>query len=170
MAWQSDLTVTEIGSPQRIAPYSVAIEAELTHEDEELASGRLVMLHDPAGNEAWQGTFRVVSLVRADVDLEMVADPLLPEVAWSWLTDSLASHSADHLALAGTVTASYGRTFGDMPEEGDRGDVEIRSSWTPTDLSAGRFTEHLTAWQDLLRHLAGEPPTPEGVVRFPSAP
>ena len=44
----------------------------------ELGTGRLVLLHDPAGHEAWQGTFRVVTYVRAELEPEMAADPLLP--------------------------------------------------------------------------------------------
>ncbi|MEV6784924.1 DUF3000 family protein, partial [Streptomyces sp. NPDC051098] len=35
--------------------------------EDDLADGRLVLLHDPAGHDAWQGTFRMVTLVRAGV-------------------------------------------------------------------------------------------------------
>lgn len=168
MPWRTGMTIEEIGSPQRIAPHSVAIAADLMENGEELSSGRLILLHDPAGNDAWSGTFRLVSLVQADLDLEMVADPLLPDVAWSWLTDSLEHHAPGHTALAGTVTASYGRSFGDMPDKEDQGEIEIRSSWTPTLDHRGAFSGHLAAWQDLLGHVGGRPPTPAGVIRFPS--
>ena len=47
---------------------------------EDVGSGRLVLLHDPAGNAAWGGTFRLVTFARAEVDPEMVTDPLYREV------------------------------------------------------------------------------------------
>lgn len=167
MRWRKGVTVEEIGSPQRIAPYSIAIAAEFTDGDDVLATGRLILLHDPAGNDAWGGTFRVVSFARAEVDLEMVADPLLPEVAWSWMTEALEVHGAQHSALAGTVTASFGKSFGEMSGTEDQADVEIRSSWTPGLTSTDPLTGHLMAWQDLLGHVAGRPPLPSGVVQFP---
>ena len=60
MTWRRGFSTDEIGSPQRIAPHSVAIEGELAGPDEPLASGRLILLHDPAGNDSWAGTFRLV--------------------------------------------------------------------------------------------------------------
>ena len=99
----------EIGSPQRIAPFSLAIAAEFTDGDELLSNGRLILLHDPLGNETWEGTFRVVSYARSDMDLEMVADPMLPDVSWSWMQDALDEHGASYHRLAGTVTASAAR-------------------------------------------------------------
>lgn len=167
MRWRAGISADEIGSPQRIAPYSVAIAAELMADDESLASGRLILLHDPVGNDAWGGTFRLVTYVRAEVDLEMVTDPLLPDVAWSWFTDALDSHGCAASALAGTVTASYGRGFGEMVQDPDRADVELRSSWTPQLDATNPLTPHLAAWQDLLGQVAGEPPLPPGVASLP---
>lgn len=163
MQWRSGLTTEEIGSPQRIAPHAIAISAELDGDAEEpLASGRLILLHDPAGNSAWGGTFRIVSYVRAEVDLDMVTDPMLPDVAWSWLTEALATHGCVAGELAGTVTASYGKGFGEMTDS-DRADVEVRSSWTPTLDEAHSLTPHLAAWQDLLGLVGGQPALPPGV-------
>ena len=170
MKWRRGLEVEEIGSPQRIAPHSVALSAELEEDGEAIATGRLILLHDPAGNDAWEGTFRVVSYVHAQVDLEMVADPLLPDVAWSWMLDSLETHHASHRCAAGTVTASYGRTYGEMEDGEDRAEVEVRSSWTPDDVDTTGLVPHFVAWQDLLGLVAGRPPLPPGVVAFPSRP
>lgn len=167
MPWRRDLTVEEIGSPQRIAPFSVALEGELGGSDESLASGRLILLHDPTGNDSWAGTFRLVTYVRAEVDLDMVTDPLLPDVAWSWLTEALEQHTCVAHALAGTVTASYGKGFGEIADA-DRADVEVRCSWTPTLDDRHSLTAHLTAWQDLLGHVAGQPPLPPGVSALPT--
>lgn len=167
MRWRHDLVVEEIGSPQRIAPHSIAISAELLLDDEELATGRLILLHDPVGNDAWGGTYRIVSYARADVDLDMVADPLLPDVAWSWMNDALETHGASHGHLAGTVTASYGKAFGDMEGSEDRAEVELRSSWTPTLGNRDPLIGHLRAWQDLLGLVGGSPVLPEGMLHFP---
>lgn len=166
MTWRRGFRTNEIGSPQRIAPHSVAIEAELGDEDDPLATGRLILLHDPAGNDSWSGTFRLVTYVRADVDVEMVTDPLLPEVAWSWFTEALESRGCAAHSLAGTVTASYGRGFGEMADE-DRAEVELRCSWTPTLDERHSLIEHLTAWEDLMAHVAGQPPLPPGIAPLP---
>ena len=167
MRWRRDLAIDEIGSPQRIAPYSLAVAGELG-KDEALSSGRLILLHDPAGNDAWQGTFRLVTYARAQVDLEMAADPLLPDVAWSWFTDALEDQGCEATHLAGTVTASYGRSFGEMDDEADTAEVELRSSWTPRLDDHHPLTPHLSAWQELLGLVAGQPPLPEGVSMLPT--
>ena len=41
-------------------------------------------------------------------------DPLLPEVAWSWLVDALADRSEHVTALGGTVTATTSVRYGDI--------------------------------------------------------
>lgn len=166
MPWRRGLTIEEIGSPQRIAPHAVAISAELEGEDGAAATGRLILLHDPAGNSSWGGTFRIVSYVSADVELEMVTDPLLPEVAWSWLTDVLSAHHCSANELAGTVTASYSQGFGEMTAA-DSAEVEVRSSWTPTLDATHPLTPHLEAWQDLIGLVAGQPLLPPGVATLP---
>lgn len=166
MSWRRGLTIEEIGSPQRIAPHAVAISAELEGEEDTAATGRLILLHDPAGNPSWGGTFRIVSYVSAQVELEMVTDPLLPEVAWSWLGEALASHHCTADELAGTVTASYSRGFGEMTDA-DRAEVEVRSSWTPPLDATHPLTPHLEAWQDLIGLVAGQPLLPPGVATLP---
>ena len=48
-----------------------------------------MLLYDPTGPEPWDGTFRAVTFVRADLEPELGADPLLGEVGWSWLVEAL---------------------------------------------------------------------------------
>ncbi len=81
----------EMPAPQRIAPYAAALSADVTVDDTDLGTGRLILLHDPAGNDAWDGTFRCVGYVLADVEPEQAGDPMLAEVAWTWLTEALAA-------------------------------------------------------------------------------
>ncbi|WP_016908280.1 DUF3000 domain-containing protein [Streptomyces xiaopingdaonensis] len=157
-------------APRRLAPYAHALEASVTDPDEEpdeeaepaeLADGRFVLLHDPAGRESWQGGFRVVTLARAEPEPEMASDPLLPEVTWSWLTGALEARTAGHAAASGTVTRSDSAFFGDLAEKPQQTALEIRASWTP--LPAGDdgppdFAAHLAAWCELLAQCAGLPP------------
>ena len=127
MPWRPELAVEEIPAPQRIAPYALAIAAEVLDGDAEVGSGRLVLLHDPAGNPAWDGTFRCVTYARADVDAEMGTDPLLAPVGWSWLVDALDRRSADYGSPSGTVTAVSSQSFGSMEDDPQRIEVEILS-------------------------------------------
>ena len=166
--WRPELVVEEIPAPQRIAPFSAAIAADVIANDVEVGSGRLVLLHDPGGNAAWQGTFRCVSFARADIDPEMVTDPLLASVGWSWLVDALAAHAADHLAPSGTVTSVSSESFGGMAGEAPRAEVEVRASWTPQLTGGTGMSAHVAAWAELLCTAAGLPPVPPGVVLMPS--
>lgn len=166
--WRPEITISEIPSPQRIAPYSLAVSADLVVDDEDVASGRLILLHDPAGNDAWAGTFRCVTFAKADVDPEMVTDPLLQGVGWTWLLDALDAHEASYVEPSGTVTSVASQSFGGMEDEPARAEVEIRASWTPNLVDGAGLGAHLMAWQELLCMIAGLPPLPSGVVPLPA--
>ena len=163
-SFRPEVFVEDMPAPQRIAPYAAAFSADLTIDDEDIAAGRLVLLHDPSGNETWQGTFRCVAYVRAEIDLEQGRDPLLAEVGWTWLEEALGSHGAEYLAISGTITCVTSQSFGSMSLEPGTAQIEIRASWTPTsDLQA-----HTEAWGELLCTASGLPPVPEGVATMPS--
>lgn len=164
LAWRPELEVEEIPAPQRIAPHALAITADVSVVDDELGNGRLVLLHDPEGNPAWDGTFRCVTYARASVDEAMATDPLLTQVGWSWLVDALERHQAAHTAPSGTVTAVSSESFGGMADEPQRAEVEIRASWTPLITEGDDIVPHLQAWQDLLCMVAGLPLLPPGVL------
>jgi hypothetical protein len=166
-----EVLLDETPGPTRLAPYAAAFTGEVSapsvpgagpgHDPAELASGRLVLLHDPDGVDVWEGRYRFVALVQAQLDGEMLADPLLAGVGWSWVTETLARHEADHLALAGTVTRTWSESFGTVESRPATGDIEIRASWTPDGVDLPR---HLRAWAELLCVTAGLPPLTEGVV------
>ena len=103
-ALRPDFTWREIPAPSRMAPSAWAATGEIENQDEELASGRLVILHDPAGQEAWDGTFRMVALVQAQLEPEFSVEAMLGDVAWSWVTESLELHGADSRELGCTAT------------------------------------------------------------------
>ena len=105
----------------------------MLRDGDEVATGRLILLHDPAGHEAWQGTLRLVTYVTAELEVDLAADPLLPGVGWTWLTDALDAQDAGHRAIGGTVTQTMSTRFGDLAGPPTVGDIEIRASWTPID-------------------------------------
>ncbi|MGI5403524.1 DUF3000 domain-containing protein [Streptomyces sp. CA-135486] len=171
-----EIEVDPTRPPQRLAPHAYALEAAVVDGDEDLADGRLVLLHDPAGHEAWHGTFRLVTLVRAELEPEMAADPLLPEVCWSWLTGALEARGLSYGEPSGTVTRAGSHYFGGLAERRPATQIEIRASWTPLEGRGGvpDSAAHLAAWCDLLCQIAGLPPlsagpadTGTGVVSLP---
>ncbi|WP_345041634.1 DUF3000 domain-containing protein [Streptomyces sannanensis] len=158
--------------PQRLAPHAYAMEAAVVKDGEELADGRLVLLYDPAGHEAWQGRFRLVTLVRAELEPEMATDPLLPEVCWSWLTGAHEARGLTCGEASGTVTRAGSYYFGGLAERMSSTQIEIRASWTPREGLGGvpDTAAHLAAWCDLLCQVAGLPPSgavDSGVVSLP---
>jgi hypothetical protein len=156
-------------APQRIAPYAAALSADVTVDGTDVSTGRIILLHDPAGNDSWDGTFRCVAYGRAEIDLDMITDPALADVGWSWLTEALAAHGAAYASASGTVTRVATDSFGAMAEDSGTAQIEIRASWTPQlvdgHLDIGR---HVEAWGELLCTAAGLPPVPEGVTAMPS--
>jgi hypothetical protein len=152
---RAEILLTEVAAPQRLAPFAYAVGADVLREAEESATGRLILLHDPAGHDAWEGDLRLVTYVAAELEPELAADPLLPTVGWSWLIDALDAYEARYRAIGGTVTQTISTRFGDLAGPPPAADIEIRASWTPvgTDLTA-----HLMAWCGLLASTAGLPP------------
>ncbi|MBD8870531.1 DUF3000 domain-containing protein [Nocardioides donggukensis] len=155
----------QMPAPQRIAPYASALSADVTVDDTDVGTGRIILLHDPAGNDAWAGTFRCVAYTRAEIDPELAADPMLAAVGWSWLMEALEAHGAEFTAPSGTVTCVSTESFGGMADEEAGAQLEIRASWTPTTLE---IAPHVEAWGELLCTAVGLPPVPEGVTAMPS--
>lgn len=163
LSFRSDLAVREIPAPNNLAPFALALSADVRPDEQEGASpygtGRLVILHDPDEPDAWAGPWRIVSFAQAPLEPEIGSDPLLADVAWSWLIDALASHAATYRAEAGTATKTLSRGFGSLADEGDGSQIELRASWSP----AGPMTGHVQAWAELVCMLAGLPPGSEGI-------
>jgi hypothetical protein len=162
-----EVRLTEVPAPQRIAPYAVAMTADVltsVDDDDELATGRFVLLFDPSAPEPWSGQWRVVTFARAELEPEFASDPLLGEVGWTWLTDSLDQRGVDYTADAGTVTRVVSESFGGLSDKDPSVEMEVRASWSPV---GGSVADHLLAWSDLLCTIAGLPPLPEGVIALP---
>lgn len=159
----------QMPAPQRIAPYASALSADLTVQGEEIGTGRLILLHDPNGNDAWGGlTFRCVAYCRVDMDIETASDQFIGEVAWSWLLEALEAHGASIEAASGTVTRVTTESFGGMATEASTAQVEVRASWSPVLDGTFDVGPHVEAWTELLCTAAGLPPVPDGVAVLPS--
>jgi hypothetical protein len=155
-----EVRVEPLRPPQRLAPWTYAISADVyAANGDELATGRLVLLHDPDGVEAWDGVLRLVAFASAEMDAQMGVDPMLPAVGWSWLTDALDDRAAAYRAAGGTVTQTTSTRFGDIAGPQTTVTLELRASWTADgpDMAA-----HLGAFIDMLCAAAGLPP--EGVT------
>jgi hypothetical protein len=159
-----ELLCEEMPAPQRIAPHSAALAADVVIDGEEIGTGRLVLLHDPAGNDTWGGTFRCVAYARSELTDDFAADPVLADVAWTWLIEALEAHGADYLAPSGTVTRVISESFGQMADDGGSAQLEVRASWTPL----GDVGPHVRAWGELLGSCAGLEPVPDGVASLAS--
>jgi hypothetical protein len=137
--------------------------------EDEIASGRFVLLHEPGGQDTWEGEFRCVTFVRADVDLVMQEDPLLPEVGWSWFLESISNAGCEFNAPSGTVTRVSSASFGKLSPRHDESEMEIRASWSPIVTDPRELIKHIEGWCNLIAEVSGLPPIPEGVSAITSA-
>ena len=169
---RQDLQFEDVPAPKRLAPYATAIAATVQRDDADVAWGRLVLLYDPDGQQGWDGFYRLVAYIRAEVEPEIAADPLLGEVGWSWLSEALDAHVPGYAVPSGTVTRVITEGFGAKRDELPLTGFELRASWSPagpggasdtgsgqSDLATLDFSAHIAAWCDCLSAAAGlEPP------------
>ena len=158
---RSEILLEEVPAPQKLAPYAFAMTADVL---EDAATGRFVLLHDPDGQEGWSGKYRCVTFVRAAIDNEMAADPMLCNSGWTWLMESLKANGCEYTAPSGTVTKVASASFGTLENLDEDSELEVRASWTPT--SGKNIADHIRAWVELLEMSAGLAPIPDGVTQL----
>jgi hypothetical protein len=165
---RAELTISEIAAPASLAPFAVALSADVSPsrhgDDSELGTGRFILLYDPTEPEAWGGRFRVVCFAQAPLETDIGLAPFLADVAWSWLIDALDARGARYIAASGTATKILSTGFGELAHQGDGAQIELRASWTPLDAAVA---PHVEGWGELLCMLAGLPPHSEGVTALP---
>ena len=171
---RSEVALIEVPAPQKLATFAYAFSADvsnglLAEEENEIANGRFVLLHEPGGQATWDGEFRCVTFVSADVDAAMQEDPLLPEVGWSWFLESLERNQCVFNAPSGTVTRVSSASFGKLSPRNDDAEIEIRASWTPIITEPQELMKHVESWCNLISEVAGLPPVPEGISAISSA-
>ena len=171
---RSEISFEEVPAPQRLAPYAVAFSVDVSSgnfrddsdEEDDVATGRFVLLHDPSGQDAWEGDFRAVTFVRSAIEDDLQSDPLLTDVAWSWVSESLVSVGADFTSPSGTVTRVSSASYGQLSEKDQSSEIEIRASWTP--LKATSLIDHIHGWIKLIEIVSGLTPIAEGVSSLKS--
>ena len=57
---RAEIILEEVPAPQKLATYSFAFTADISNgltgdAENEIASGRFVVLHEPGGQETWEG-------------------------------------------------------------------------------------------------------------------
>ena len=166
-----ELFFEDVPAPRTLAPYASAIAVTVQVEDDDIASGRLILLYDPAGQKGWAGPLRVIAYIQADLDPDIAEDPLIGQVGWTWLTEALGQRTAGYAEPSGTVTTVVTEGFGAKESEPAVTGFELRASWSPAapDMipGPGILEGHLAAWCDALCAAAGLPPLAEGVTALP---
>jgi hypothetical protein len=182
-AVRPELTFEDVPAPRTLAPFATAFAATARIGGTEVASGRFVLLYDPAGQRGWAGPLRVIVYIRADLEPEIAADPMLGEVAWSWLTEALDARTSGYAAPSGTVTRVVTEGFGAKREEPQATGFELRASWSPVGTAEAAsgppgssgpagpdgpeqagLEGHLAAWCGAMCAAAGLPPLVAGVT------
>ena len=174
-----ELTFETEPPPRRLAPFAHAVAVTITDSDgtggpgegpAEIAWGKFVLLFDVAGQQGWDGQYRVIGYVRAELDPEMAADPLINAVGWSWLTEALDARGNEYREISGTVTTVVTQGFGAKQDEPTATEFELRASWSPVaaadQSAAADLDAHVAAWCDVACQAAGLPPLPPGVAAF----
>ena len=154
----------EMPAPQRIAPYAAALSADVTVDGIDVGTGRLILLHDPAGNDAWDGTFRCVGLrPRRD----RPRDDHRPAAGRRRLV--LADRGARGARRDVRLGLRHGdpRRHRELRRDGRRRAAAPRSRSAPRGprrWSTGTLDiePHVEAWGELLCTAAGLPPVPGG--------
>jgi hypothetical protein len=172
-AIRPELCFEEVPAPRTLAPFATAVGVTVKADDAEVASGRFVLLYDPAGQRGWNGPLRVIVYLQAEVEQEIAEDPMVGQVAWSWLTEALDARTAGYSQPSGTVTRVITEGFGAKGGEPPSLGFELRASWSPAAgpaVAAGDEPEHaglaghLAAWCVALCAASGLPPLAAGVT------
>ena len=158
---RSEITLDVTAAPARLATHTAAVMADVARDDIEIGTGRLIFLYEPTLQEEWEGHIRCVAYVRSNLETELVTDPLLLEVGWSWVQDALNEREIPAIALSTTVSRSGSQSFGEISHREPEGYVEIRASWTVA--GDNSVVPSIMAWCDLLAQASGLEPLPEGV-------
>ena len=169
---RAEFAFEDIPAPKKLAPYATATAATVRRDQADIAWGRLVLLFDPGEPEGWHGCYRLISYLRAEIDPEIAADPMLGQVGWSWLIEALNARTPGYAAPSGTVTRVTTEGFGGKEDEPSVHGYEQRASWSPAaddmPLDGPDIAAHVTAWCDSLAAAAGLPPLALGARPLPA--
>ena len=161
---REEMVITQIPSPKGIAPESLALSIEVSHDlSSDHGASRLVFCRDSSHPEGWHSEFRIIGYAKSPVELELAKDDYSANLPWEWLKDSLALHGAQFAHEAGTTTTVISTGHGSLVNQSQHAEIEIRASWAPVNFD---LTTHLRGWIDLLAMISGLPPTENDVARL----
>lgn len=159
---REEVELREVPAPSHLAPYAVAMSADISGTSgEALAVGRFIMLYDHEYSDVWAGNFRIITYIRTSLEAELGEDPLVSEVAWSWMVEALDEAAATYRQPGGTASRVLSQGFGMLDQQIETIDLELRASWTPV---GDHLDRHLVAWSEMVCTFAGLPPVTEGVI------
>lgn len=161
---RDEMVISQIPSPKGIAPESLALSIEVSHDlSADHGASRLVFCRDAQQPEGWHSEFRIIGYAKSPVELELAKDDYSANLPWEWLKDSLALHGAKYAHEAGTTTTVISTGHGSLVSQSQHAEIEIRASWAPVNFD---LTTHLRGWIDLLAMISGLPPTEQEVARL----
>jgi hypothetical protein len=161
---RAEMLVTQIASPKGIAPESLALSIDVSHDfASDHGASRLVFCRDPGQPEGWYSELRIIGYAKSPVELELARDEYSADLPWEWLKDALTLNGAQYAHEAGTTTTVISTGHGSLVNQGQHAEIEIRASWAPIDFD---LSNHLRGWMDLLAIISGLPPTENEVVRL----
>lgn len=159
-----EIRLTQIPSPQGIAPESFALAAEIDHQTaSDHGVSRLVLCCDYSEPEGWNGPFRFIGYAKSPIEVDLVRDDYSSQLPWEWLRDSLSGQGASFSHEAGTTTTVLSTGHGSLLSQPQHAELEIRASWAPMDAD---FRPHLLGWIELLAMISGLPPIESKVTRI----
>lgn len=159
------LVIEEIPLPHKETAFGVAISARTKIQDsgdKPAGIGRFALFYDYDPPLGWDDTMRCVIYVESQIDMQLATDSLAPQVAWSWLTESLINANPGHSSLVGTVSVEVNQAFGGLTLGGNEAQIQIRASWSPQNQQVG---PDFTAWLNTLLLCSGLDPA-ENVIQL----
>lgn len=163
---RAEIHIEQIAAPKDIAEEAIALSAQVIHADHSDADrgvGRIVICRDSNYPEGWNSEYRIILYAKSPVESEMGKDPVVDELPWNWLMDSLALKNAHFHSEAGTTTRVLSTGHGSLTPQPQHAEIEIRASWAP---EGDDFTPHVEAFQELLALISGLPPAEGKVVHI----
>ncbi|MDR1861580.1 MAG: DUF3000 family protein [Candidatus Ancillula sp.] len=150
----SQLKLTEVEAPKKLARFSVAIDGVL---EPNLATGKFIVMFDPKGDHELENDIRVIAFFEADYELEKILEKKTSNTLIGRFENQLELVGAKN--ITGNVSCSYDRHFGNSPEslldplDGiTTSEVSVRISWSTDDTN---LLDDLIAWEKMIHFTVG---------------
>src|SRR5699024_10452931 len=123
--------------------------------------GRYILLYYNQHSDIWDCNFRIMTYIRTSIESDLGEEPMVSEVAWTWIMEALDEADATYRQPGGTATRVLSEGFGMLDHQYETIDLELHAWWTP---AGAHLNIHLTGWTDLVCTFACLPPVTEGVI------